>query len=399
MARTNIEIGPHHAWRLFRSLRRTGITVRGAIDCIIAQTCLDLEAELLSPDADFEHIARHTSLRHSPVRFLEASDLRIDHAPRAGDDAERYHRGFTGRSDMHLRLVVHGKAAARPELREAVATARDKGHKITVQPTWEEGDAIRFAQRAVLDGVDVVVAGGGDGTINEVAFGLISASAGPSGRPSLGIVPLGTANDFARSAGIPLETPAALDLVISRPATLVDLGRIGDRIFLNVATGGFGTQVTVETPQAMKKALGGAAYLVTGMTQFSSIGAAHARFTGPDFEWDGNFVVLAIGNGRQAGGGNVLCPEATIDDGLLDVRILPEVAKDVLGETMGNILREGLDAVERMVVNSRTTSLDIEADDDIFINLDGEPISGKRFHVEILPKAVQLHLPETCPLL
>jgi len=222
---------------------------------------------------------------------------------------------------VHVQLIVHGKAAGRPELREAVAAVRDKGHKVIVQPTWEAGDATRFAQRAVLDGADVV------------------------------------------------------------------------------ATGGFGTQVTLETPETMKKTLGGAAYLVTGATRFSSIGAAHARFKGPDFEWDGSFLVLAIGNGRQAGGGNVLCPEATVNDGLLDVRILPDVAKDELGQTMGSILREGLDAVERMVVKTRITTLDIEADEDIFINLDGEPISGKQFHVRVLPEAVQLHLPQGCPLL
>jgi len=300
---------------------------------------------------------------------------------------------------MHDRLNVHGKAAGRPELREAVAAARAKGHGIQVQPTWEAGDATRLAQRAVLDGADVVVAGGGDGTINEVAFGLVSAAAGPSGRPSLGILPLGTANDFARSAGVPLELPAALDLAVSEAPVPIDLGRIGDRVFINVATGGFGTQVTVETPEPMKKTLGGAAYLLTGLTRFSSIGAAHARFSGPDFEWDGNFLVLAIGNGRQAGGGNVLCPEATIDDGLLDVRILPDVAKGEVGNIMGSVLREGLDAVERRVVSSRTATLDIEADDEIFINLDGEPITGKSFHVEVMPRVLRLHLSEQCPLL
>ena len=300
---------------------------------------------------------------------------------------------------MHVRLIVHGKAAGRPELREAVSAVRDKGHKVQVQPTWEAGDAARFAQRAVLDAADIVVAGGGDGTINEVALGLLTASSAPSGRPSLGIVPLGTANDFARSAGIPLESPAALDLVVSRPAIPVDVGRIGDRAFLNVATGGFGTQVTLETPEDLKKSLGGMAYLVTGLTRFSSIGSARARFTGPDFEWEGDFVVLAIGNGRQAGGGHVLCPQATVADGLLDLRILPEVAKDKLGQTMRNVLREGLDAVERIVAGARLPWFDIEADEEIFINLDGEPISGRRFHVEVVPQALRLHMPEGCPLL
>ena len=65
---------------------------------------------------------------------------------------------------------------------------------------------------------------------------------------------------------------------------------------------------------------------------------------------------------------------------------------------MKSILRDGLEAVERMVIGSRLTSLNIEADEDLFINLDGEPISGRRFHVEVMPGALELHVPEGCPL-
>ena len=300
---------------------------------------------------------------------------------------------------MQIDLIVHGKAAGRPELREAVAAVRDGGDKVRVHPTWEAGDSTRLAQRAVLDGADVVVAGGGDGTINEVACGLTTATARPEGRPSLGVVPLGTANDFARSAGIPLDPREALKLVVERPSTPVDLGRVGDRVFLNVATGGFGTQVTVETPETMKKTLGGVAYLVTGLTRYSSIRPARARFTGPDFEWAGKFLVLAIGNGRRAGGGHVLCPEAKIDDGLLDVSILPDAEDVDVGQALGSLLRDGFDALERVVVRARLSDLEIEADDDVLINLDGEPVSGNRFRVEVLARRAKLHLPEACPLL
>lgn len=300
---------------------------------------------------------------------------------------------------MHLRLVVHGKASGRSEVRDAVAVARDKGHTVGVNVTWEAGDAARFAQLAVLEGADAVVAGGGDGTINEVAFGLITASEGPSGKPSLGVIPLGTANDFARSAGIPLDPVTALDLVVSQPARGVDLGRIGDRLFVNVATGGFGTRVTVETNERLKKVLGGAAYLLTGVAKYSSIRAANGRFTAPDFEWEGDFLVLAIGNGRQAGGGHVLCPEATVDDGLLDLRILPDVPQGQVSQALATLMREGLDAVEQSVVSARVPALEIEAPEDILINLDGEPIAGRSFRVEAMPKAVRLHLPEGCALL
>lgn len=300
---------------------------------------------------------------------------------------------------MNLHVIVHGKSAANPDLRQAVAVARDNGHKVTVRPTWEGGDAGILAQRAVLESADVVIAGGGDGTVNEVAMGMVTSQPGPPGMPSLGILPLGTANDLARSAGIPLDLIAAIELIISRPPIEVDLGRIGDRIFLNVATGGFGTQVTVETPEGLKKALGGAAYLLTGLTRYSSIGSARARFSGAEFTWEGEFLVLAIGNGRQAGGGHVLCPEATINDGLLDLRILPDVPRSELGQIVKDLLSTGLEAVERSVVSARLPVLEITAEKDIFLNLDGEPISGRHFKIQVMPKALRLHLPATSSLL
>ena len=88
---------------------------------------------------------------------------------------------------------------------------------------------------------------------------------------SLGILPLGTANDLARACGIPLDPFAALRLAVSAAATDVDVGRANGRSFMNVATGGFGTQVTVATPNELKKILGSAAYFLTGVTHFSSI--------------------------------------------------------------------------------------------------------------------------------
>lgn len=299
---------------------------------------------------------------------------------------------------MHVYIVVHGKSAANPELREAVSAVRKQGHHIVVRPTWEAGDGVQLAQLAVQEGADVVVAGGGDGTVNEVAMGLLTASVGDSDRPSFGILPLGTANDLARSAGIPLDPTPALEVIVTRPATAVDVGRMGDRMFLNVATGGFGTQITVETPETMKKALGAAAYLLTGLTRFTSISPASASFRGPDFQWEGAFLVLAIGNGRQAGGGQVLCKDALISDGLLDVNILPVVPEQDFQTLALDFIREGMAAVERMAVSTRLNRLEIESKDDIFINLDGEPISGRRFLVEVMPGAIRMHLPQDCPL-
>src|SRR5262249_60592678 len=130
------------------------------------------------------------------------------------------------------------------------------------------------------------------------------------------------ATDLPHACGIPLEPLAALRLAATGQSTKVDAGRVGERAFVNLATGGFGTHVTVETRPELKKALGGAAYLLTGLTHFSSIRPDHGKFSGPGFALEGAFLVLAVGNGRQAGGGNELCPEALLTHGTFDVVIL-----------------------------------------------------------------------------
>ncbi len=153
------------------------------------------------------------------------------------------------------------------------------------------------------------------------------------------------------------------------------------------------------TPPELKKLLGGAAYLLTGLTHFNSIRPERGRLTGPGFSWEGPFLVLAVGNGRQAGGGHQLCPEALINDGLFDVRILPKLPHEEFVGELRTLLREGLDAVRSAVVGSRVAELEIETDEPLQINLDGEPITGTRFRFELLPQRLRMKLAPDCPLL
>jgi lipid kinase YegS len=188
-------------------------------------------------------------------------------------------------------------------------------------------------------------------------------------------------------------------LAVEGPTASIDVGQANEKRFVNVATGGFGTQVTTATPNELKQVLGGAAYLLTGLTHFSSIRPEHARLSGPGFSWQGAFLVLAVGNGRQAGGGHQLCPEALLDDGLLDVRLLPQVPKEEVGEPLRVLLREGLDGVRRTLVGARVSWLEIETEEALQVNLDGEPLTDTRFRFEILPRRLQMKLPSDCPLL
>ncbi|MBT8470706.1 MAG: lipid kinase YegS [Myxococcales bacterium] len=294
------------------------------------------------------------------------------------------------------RIILHGKQAANQELRDAVAAVREDGHQIEVRVTWEAGDAGLFAAQAAKEGVDTVIAGGGDGTVNEVLNGLVQVEGGSS---ALGVIPLGTANDFARSAGIPLQLEGALRVAVETEPVAVDVGRSGDRAFMNVATGGFGTEVTVNTNPKLKRLLGGAAYFITGLGRFSELEPVPIRLRGPDLDWEGKLLVLAVGNARQAGGGHVLCPDAVLDDGLLDIGVLPDVPEDQQSEAISALMTHGMQAVKDAALYWRVPWVEIEAPKGIYVNLDGEPTHATHHRFEVEPRRLKLHLPESTSLL
>ena len=294
------------------------------------------------------------------------------------------------------RIILHGKQGANQELRDAVEAVRADGHQVEVRVTWEAGDSALFAAEAAKEGIDIVIAGGGDGTVNEVVNGLVQVEGHAS---ALGVIPLGTANDFARSAGIPLQLEAALRVAVETESVTVDVGRSGDRAFINVATGGFGTEVTVNTNPKLKRLLGGAAYFITGLGRFSELEPVQVRLRGPDLEWEGKLLVLAVGNARQAGGGHVLCPEAVLDDGLLDVGVLPDVPEDQQSEAISALMRKGMQAVKDAALYWRVPWFEVEAPKGIYINLDGEPTHATHHRFEIDAGRLKLHLPESTPLL
>ena len=288
-------------------------------------------------------------------------------------------------------LILHGKQAMNEEVRTAVTAMRERGWQLDVRLTWEGGDAQRLVHEALAAGYPHVVAGGGDGTLRDVAEALAQAE----GDASLVLLPLGTANDFARAAGVPLEPALALAL-LERPARPIDLGEVGGQVFLNMATGGFGSQVTANTSEDLKKVLGAAAYLFTGLSRFSELRAASVELQGPGFHWQGELLALGIGNGRQAGGGHVLCPQAQVDDGLLDISILP--APQELVGTLRDLLSEGL-GIDNLFVRARLPWVEIKSAEGLDINLDGEPLKGDSWRFRALPGALRVHLPEASALL
>jgi lipid kinase YegS len=281
-------------------------------------------------------------------------------------------------------LVLHGARAEHPGLRDAVEWARTIGHRIRAHVTWEAGDARRFAEEAARRGSDAVLALGGDGTVNEVVNGLVGT------RTPLGVLPAGTANDFARQTGIPDDVRAALELVIDGEAVTVDAAMLNGRAFLNVSSAGLGAETTAETGTTAKQVLGPLAYAITGMRKLAEDHEPRrARFTGPGFAHDIEFLHFAVGNGRATGAGTVITPHARLDDGLLDLCIIEPMAGTAVAGLLLE-LRRGEHLDRDGVHYAQVPWVRVEADAPLTVNVDGEPQQLDRLEYAVRPAALRV---------
>jgi lipid kinase YegS len=292
-----------------------------------------------------------------------------------------------------VQLILNGKVAANDALRNAVVQQRAGGHRIKVRVTRQKGDARRFAAEA--GEADLLIAAGGDGTLNEVVHGLMDLS--KTARPALGVVPLGTANDFATGCGIPRDPEEALVLCMKGQGVPIDIGKANEHWFLNAASVGFGAEVTATTPPELKRLLGQAAYTVMGAILAMNVHHYRGRLILPDREITASGPVAIVGNGRQTGGGIQVAPRARIDDGLLDllvVRQIPAMALLTAARELQQLSPDG-----EYISYRQTPWADAYPEESIPVNLDGEPVRFSSVRYEAVPKAIRLIVPPNCPLL
>ncbi len=295
--------------------------------------------------------------------------------------------------NKRVQLILNGKAGGNDALQTAVARQRAIGHTIEVRVTLEKGDARRFVAEA--GEVDLVIAAGGDGTLNEVVHGLMDLST--AARPAVGVVPLGTANDFATACGIPHDPEEALALCMEGKAAPIDIGKANEHWFLNAASIGFGAEITATTPPELKNLLGPVAYGVMGAILAMNVHHYRGTLSLPDREITGSGPVAIVGNGRQAGGGLEVTPRACVDDGLLDVlavRDIPALALLTAARELQELSPDG-----EYINYWQTPWAEVHTEEAIPVNLDGEPMQFSSVRYEAVPRAIRLIVPPNCPLL
>lgn len=278
-----------------------------------------------------------------------------------------------------------GSIAATVELRERLANL--PGTSIV----WTEngGDAERIAREAVRSGAELVVAAGGDGTLNEVVNGL----AEDFGRARLGLLPLGTGNDFARTINVPADLEASLAILEEGRTRATDVGRatFGGkcRHFINMAVGGFSPIVSEKADEA-KERWGPLAYLrgaIEALPELSGFQTTLFFDDGERMEVETYNIVLS--NGRFVAAGIPVAPRSVLDDGQLDVLIAPITTIPQLAVLVPQVLL-GRHMESDLLVFRQTASVEITADPPMMWNVDGEIIGDQPARFEVLPRALQV---------
>jgi diacylglycerol kinase (ATP) len=299
---------------------------------------------------------------------------------------------------MRIELIINGSdGSALEELRDAATWLRREGHEVRASVTFEAGDASRLAREAALREADLVLGVGGDGTVSEVVNGLLGRGRElprAAALPAMGVIPLGTANDLATWLGVPGSLAEAVRATVSAPRIEADVGRVNDRFFINVSTGGFGADATEEAAPRTKRALGSLAYVATGVRKLVSLTPSAARFWSEgELLYDGEFLLFAVGNGARTGGGNRVAPLARLDDGLLDLCLVPAMGSADFLRLLPEI-RSGEHAWNPRVLYRQLPDLRVEPlRNGLSVNADGEPVEGGRFDYAVAGGAIHLAWP------
>ena len=294
-------------------------------------------------------------------------------------------------------IIFDQRARNDTALKEGIDKIRSLGHTVFNKRIDKPADAAGYAGEAIAKEFDTVVAVGGDGMLNLVVSGILRENR--ETHCAIGLIPFGTGNDFASASGIPLDNlHDAFEIVLHAKPVRIDVGQVNETFFVNVAAGGFPAEAVAEISRTAKVMLGKFAYLLTGLSNIGNLATQDVRISTPDFEWQGSIYAFGLANNRQAGGGFKISPSAVVNDGLLDLIIIPASGDGLIQLILEYSRVNHPDDAEHIIFR-QVPWLKIESDETIHLNLDGEPVKGNNFHFKVHKQRLPFCLPKNSPIL
>ena len=309
---------------------------------------------------------------------------------RSGDDP--------GRTDAILiyNPTAGPRAELRRDLQRVVDYVGERGWQVTMRSTRKPGDATALARAAVAANCKVVLVAGGDGTIREVVDGLVGSET------AMGVLPVGTGNVWAKEIGLPTMTLTQPDRLLRATRMLVDggvhrvdVGRAGNRYFLNCASVGIDSQVTeqMEPRTRASKQLGALAYLSAGARVASDFGGVRSTIIIDGRTIQAKIILILVSNIKLYGGLVEMTPEARLDDGLLDIRVFKGMGPSWVFRHLAGVFTHR-HLRDPMVDHYQGRRVTIYTAEPFPLQLDGDPIGATPVLLEIVPRSLRVLVPQ-----
>ncbi|MEX2302856.1 MAG: diacylglycerol kinase family protein [Bryobacterales bacterium] len=274
--------------------------------------------------------------------------------------------------------------------------------------TQRRGHATDLTQQALREGYDLVIAVGGDGTVNEIVNGFFRDGRLVNPGARLGFIPIGTGGDFRRTLQVPLDAEQAVEVIAQDQPLEIDVGRARftgydgapvERYFVNVLGLGMGGDVSVRAKSFPRWFGGKTAFLGATLLVFLNYRGKRVRLTLDGAEHPDEFVItnIAIGNGRYQGGGMHPCPRAVLNDGLLEVTTIDRLSMFELLRDLPVLYSDDVYKHPK-VRHFRAQRIRAASADITRIEVDGEALGTLPLEIEVLPKQLNILVPADSPL-
>ena len=288
-----------------------------------------------------------------------------------------------------------GKEMLKPRLSDVLDIFVKAGYEVTVHPTQAYRDAYYQIKEYEVGKYDLIACSGGDGTIDEVATGMMKRREMGKDVVPVGYIPAGTTNDFAKSLHIPRKPLAAADNAVKGVPFPCDIGKFNDSVFVYIAAFGIFTDVSYETDQAVKNVLGHMAYILEGAKRIFNIPSYKIKVEHDGEVIEDEFIFGMVTNSRSVGGfSNMVGKNIVFDDGLFEVTLIKTPKNPIaLQEIIAALLIEQVDT--KHMYTFKTKKITFDSVEEIPWTLDGE-FGGEQEYVEIenVQKAMEIMVPE-----
>jgi len=264
--------------------------------------------------------------------------------------------------------------------------------------TRQQKDAIGFCSQAIERGYRNIIVVGGDGTMNEALNGIFNQAVCPTNEITLGLIPVGTGNDWGRMFGIPLVYEGAVETIREKKTMMHDAGivtyysgsELEKRYFINIAGLGFEAMVVAKTNrQKQKGRSNNAIYFYNLLSSLISYRKTFANIYIDGINRPARIFSINIGNGRYCGGGMRQTPDALPDDGLLDVTVIKEMGRLEIIKSL-KLLYDGTILSHSKVDGYRCSHIRVETESILFAEADGESLGHTPAEFSIVPNAVKI---------